>query len=107
MNEDEESKLRNRNSVKKKNMEIKNLKYIFRLKQKKRKKKKKKKEEAVVNTPAIQESKGSLLVYREITSSKTLRKNGNEEHCYCSAVHSCPTLHNPMNYSMPVMSHSS
>lgn len=43
MNEDEESKLRNRNSVKKKNMEIKNLKYIFRLKQKKRKKKKKKK----------------------------------------------------------------
>ena len=35
-------------------MEIKNLKYIFRLKQKKRKKKKK---EAVVNTRAIQESK--------------------------------------------------
>ena len=34
-------------------MEIKNLKYIFRLKQKKRKKKK----EAVVNTRAIQESK--------------------------------------------------
>lgn len=38
MNEDEESKLTNRNSVKKKKV-IKNLKYIFRLKQKKNKKK--------------------------------------------------------------------
>lgn len=34
MNEDEESKLKNSNSVKKK--VIKNLKYIFRLKQKKK-----------------------------------------------------------------------
>ena len=40
-------------------MEIKKLKYIFILKQKKKKKKKK---ETVVNTPAIQESKGSILV---------------------------------------------